>query len=78
MSWLCKVISRFEKEDENNGVLYTGDIGYLEDGLLYIEGRKSWSQNQWKTNPFRTFGRKLKSIFAVIWCVLLMIPNCIC
>ena len=29
------------KEDENNGVLYTGDIGYLEDGLLYIEGRKN-------------------------------------
>ena len=23
-----------KKEDENNGVLYTGDIGYLEDGLL--------------------------------------------
>ena len=30
-----------KKEDENNGVLYTGDIGYLEDGLLYIEGRKN-------------------------------------
>lgn len=30
-----------KKEDENNGVLCTGDIGYLEDGLLYIEGRKN-------------------------------------
>ena len=32
---------RLEQALENNGVLYTGDIGYLEDGLLYIEGRKN-------------------------------------
>ena len=38
---LIKDDSDEKKEDENNGVLYTGDIGYLEDGLLYIEGRKN-------------------------------------
>ncbi|MCI5882437.1 MAG: AMP-binding protein [Eubacterium sp.] len=29
------------KEDENNGILYTGDLGYIKDGLLYLEGRKN-------------------------------------
>lgn len=30
-----------KKGDENQGILYTGDIGYIKDGLLYIEGRKN-------------------------------------
>lgn len=28
------------KGNENNGVLYTGDIGYIEEGYLYLTGRK--------------------------------------
>lgn len=34
-------IDDLKKGDENYGKLYTGDLGYLEEGYLYLTGRKS-------------------------------------
>ena len=32
--------SDLKNDDENKGILYTGDLGYIENGFLYITGRK--------------------------------------
>lgn len=48
----CNCLEDLKRGDENKGVLYTGDIGYLdEDGFLYITGRK--------TDFIKKYGRRI-------------------